>query len=191
MVVATVLGAVSIVLLASCSGASPKVGKSGSPSSSTTTATVAACSASSVSASVDFTTFGGSSTSPAGAVVFDNTSGNSCSLRGIPTIELVGADGQVIPSFPAPSSPAHDGTAVLTPGGKPAASSITWSSLTCLAGSYSLAVTFPGWSSSVPAGSTAGYQGPACTVTGTTVYVSPVELITAPSSTSSTTTTSG
>lgn len=186
VVVASVLGALAIVLLSSCSSPSPKVTKSAT--TSTTGAKVAACTASSVSASVDFTTIGGSSTSPAGAVVFSNTSSTPCSLTGIPAVRLVGADGQVIPSFQAPSSPAHAVTAVLSPGGKPAGSSVTWSSLTCLSGSYSLAVQFPGWSSPVPAGSTTGYTGPACTAPGTTVYVSPVESLTAPPSSHTTTT---
>jgi hypothetical protein len=190
--VASVLGAVSVVALSSCSGPTPKAGR-GSSSSSTSQSPTAACSPSSVSASVDFTTIGGSSTSPAGAVLFSNTSTTPCSLRGIPTVQLVGADGQVIPALQAPSKPANEATAVLTPAGtsgtgKRAGSSITWSSLTCLAGSYSLTIQFPGWSSSVPAGSTSGYSGPACTAPDTTVYVSPVEPVTASSTTASTTT---
>jgi hypothetical protein len=186
--VGLVLGAVSVVALSSCSSPSPRATTTTLPSSTTTQAHAAACSASSVSATVDYTTIGGTSTSPAGAVLFTNTSSTPCSLHGIPTVQLVGADGQDIPSFQAPSSPAHAVTAVLFPGGSPAGSSVTWSSLTCLQGSYSLAVEFPGWSSPVAAGSTSGYHGPACTAPGTTVYVSPVEPVTAPAAASTTTT---
>ena len=189
------LAAVSVVLLASCSSPSAKPAQ-GTSTTTTTRALAAACTPSSVSASVDFTTIGGSSTSPAGAVLFRNTSNTACSLHGIPTVQLVGADGQVIPTFEAPSSPAKAVTAVLSPAGSTgtgsqAGSSITWSSLTCISGSFSLAVQFPGWSSSVPAGSTNGYSGPACTAPGQTVYVSPVEPVTAPPTTSSSTTAAG
>jgi len=187
--VASVLGAVAVVALSSCSSPSPKATTTSSPSTTTTTeARAAACAASSVSASVGYTTIGGSSTSPAGAVLFTDTTGTPCSLRGIPTVQLVGADGQVIPTLQAPSSPTHDVTAVLTPGGSPVGSSVTWSSLTCLAGSYSLSVEFPGWSGPVPAGSTSGYKGPACAASDSTVYVSPVEPAMAPPTPSSTTT---
>jgi hypothetical protein len=192
IVTAAVLGAGSVLLLSACS--SPRASTATTTSGPTTTQVqAAACSPSSVTASVDYTTFGGSATAPAGAVVFTDTASSSCSLRGVPTVQLVGADNQVIPTFEAPATPSHAVTAVLTPKdllpGKEAASSVTWSSLTCKAGSFSLAIRFPGWSSSVAAGSTAGYSGPPCTAPGQTVYVSPVEPVSSP--VSSTTTSSG
>jgi hypothetical protein len=186
---ASILGVVSILLLASCS--SPSKTAKGTSSSSTTTTAVptAACTSSSVTASVDYTTIGGSSTSPAGAVLFSDSGNTACSLRGVPTVQLVGADGQVIATFEAPSAPADRTPAVITPGGKKAGSSVTWSSLTCLSGSFSLSIEFPGWSGPVTAGSTSGYSGPPCTSTDQTVYVSPVEPVTAPAVVATTTTT--
>jgi hypothetical protein len=183
----------SALLLAACSSPTPKANTTTTSGPTTTQVQTAACTPASVSATVQFTKTGGSTTAPAGAVVFTNTSTSSCTLHGVPTVQLVGADGQVIPTFQAPSSPAKAGTAVLLPDvglhGSAAASSVTWSSLTCLAGSYALAVRFPGWSTSVPAGSTAGYSGPACTTPDQTVYVSPVQRITVTAPAAATTTT--
>jgi hypothetical protein len=185
----------SALLLAACSSPTPKANTTTTSGPTTTVVPTAACAPAAVTATVQYTTIGGSATAPAGAVVFVNTSNSPCSLHGVPTVQLVGGDGQVIPTFQAPSSPANAGTAVLasnsSPGlhGSMAASSVTWSSLTCVAGSYSLAVRFPGWSTSVPAGSTAGYSGPACTEADQTVYVSPVQRITATAPAASSTTT--
>jgi hypothetical protein len=175
----------SALLLAACSSPTPKASTTTTSGPTTTVVHAAACTPAALTATVQYTTIGGSATAPAGAVVFVNTSTSPCALHGVPTVQLVGGDGQVIPTFQAPSSPAKAGTAVLASDSSPslhgsmAASSVTWSSLTCLAGSYSLAVRFPGWSASVPAGSTAGYKGPPCAAADQTVYVSPVQRITA------------
>jgi hypothetical protein len=188
---AAVVGAA--VLLAACSSPTAKAHTTTTSGPTTTVVQAAACTPGAVTATVQYTTIGGSATAPAGAVVFVNKSNSACALHGVPTVQLVGSDGQVIPTFQAPSSPAKAGTAVLPPDvglhGSAGASSVTWSSLTCVAGSYSLAVRFPGWSTSVPAGSTAGYSGAPCAAADQTVYVSPVQRITATAPAASNTTT--
>jgi hypothetical protein len=190
--VASVLGLASLGLLSACSG-----GPSASPTTSTTTsaptakATAAACPPASVSASVEFTQFGGSDSSLAGGLLFSNTGNTSCSLRGVPKVQVVALDGQPIATYQAPG-PANIVTAVLTPGSaSTAASSITFSDWTCTVGSFTLTVEFPGWTSSIPAqakGSvtsttapTSYTTGPPCTeaqVTGQTIYISPVASVT-------------
>jgi hypothetical protein len=189
--VASVLGLASLGLLSACSG-----GPSASPTTSTTSApsaraTAAACAPSSVSASVEFTQFGGSDSSLAGGLLFSNTGSTPCSLRGVPKVEVVALDGQPISTYQA-SGPAKILTAVLTPGSaSTAASSITFSDWTCTVGSFTLTVAFPGWASSIPAqakgsttsttGPTANTTGPPCTqaqVTGQTIYIGPVTPVT-------------
>jgi len=145
---------------------------------------VAACSPSSVSASISFTKFGGSSSSLAGAVLFDDTTGSPCALRGVPRVQVVVAGGQTIPTYQA-TGPADDVTAVLTPAppsgtGARAAASITFSSWTCATSSFSLTVRFAGWTTSVPAApnTTSGTNSTTpCSVateTGQTLYMGPV-----------------
>jgi hypothetical protein len=190
---ASVLGVVTLGLLSSCSG-----GPSASPPHASTTTTTpkaktaaAACPPSSVSASVEFTQFGGADSALAGGLLFSNTGSTPCSLRGVPKVQVVALDGQAISTYQAPG-PATILTAVLSPGSaSAAASSITFSDWTCTVGSFTLTVQFPGWTSSIPAqakGSTTSTTapitnatGPPCTqaqVTGQTIYISPVAPVT-------------
>jgi Protein of unknown function (DUF4232) len=166
------------VLAAGCSSPSPsatkKVGQT-----TTTTAAVATCPASSISASVDFTKFGGTSSSVAGALLFRNTGSTPCSLRGVPLVQVVSTDGQAISSFEAPGFVLHPSTAVLPAGGgsgsSAAGASFTISSWACAVGSFSLLVRFTGWATFVPAIS--GAASGACVATqevDETLYVSPV-----------------
>jgi hypothetical protein len=165
-------------LAAGCSSPSPtatkKVGQT-----TTTTAVVATCAASSISASVDFTKFGGTSSSVAGALLFRNTGSAPCSLRGVPQVQVVSADGQAITSFEAPDFVLHPSTAVLPTGDGSGSSqvgaSFTISSWGCAVGSFSLLVRFTGWATFVPALS--GVPSGACVATqevDETLYVSPV-----------------
>jgi hypothetical protein len=186
---ASLLGAGSFVLLAACSGGSPSAGPATTtaPTPATTVPTVAACAPSSVAASVDFTKFGGTSSSLAGAVVLRDTGTAACSLHGMPQVEVVAPDGQPISTYQA-AGPDQVTTAVVTPAapagtGAEAASSITFSSWTCLVGSFSLTVRFAGWATSVPAasGSSTGTTPPPCTQAqevGQTIYISPVTAVT-------------
>jgi hypothetical protein len=197
MAVTWVLVAGSPLLLAACSGGSPS--SATKTTSATTTApvepTVAACAQSSVSASVDYTQFGHPSSSLAGAVVFRDTGSAPCTLQGEPIVAMTGTDGSAISTYQAPG-PTDVPAAVLTPAsgtGARAASSITFSDWTCPLGSFSVSVRFPRWTSSVPAGTGAGSTTsttaatttsttpPSCTqkqVTGQTVYMGPVTLVT-------------
>lgn len=173
----------SMGLLSSCSGGSP----SATPTTTATTAVAprtTSCTASSVSASVDFTKFGGSSSTLAGAIVFRDTASAPCALSGVPRVQVVAADGQPIPTFQAPG-PAPVVTAVLTPAapggtGALAGSSITFSSWTCATHTMSLSVRFPGWAGPVPAAPTAASgenSSNACSVateTDETIYIGPV-----------------
>lgn len=142
---------------------------------------IAACTPSQISSSVELYTLGKSPSAPAGAVLFHNTSGTACSLRGVPTVDALDASGQRIDVYQRSSTPRRVVSAILPPSstGKAAGSSITWSSWSCPKGSFSLTIRFPGWSTTVPAawGSVAGYSGSPCAVTGATVYVSPVATI--------------
>jgi hypothetical protein len=184
----SVLGLASLGLLSACSG-----GPAASPTTSTTTsapkakATAEACPPSSVSASVEFTQFGGSDSSLAGGLLFSNSGSTPCSLQGVPKVQVVALDGQPITTYQAPG-PADVAAAVLPPGStSPAASSITFSDWTCTVGSFTLTVRFPGWASSIPAqakGSTTSTTGPVATTTGPpctqarvtdqTIYIGPV-----------------
>lgn len=145
------------------------------------TATVSACAPSQISTSVQLYALGSSPSAPAGAVLFHNTSGTACSLRGVPTVAVLDASGQRIAVYQRSSTPRRAVSAVLQPSsaGKAAGSSLTWSAWSCPEGSFSMTIRFPGWSTSVPAawGSVAGYSGAPCAVTGATVYVSPVATI--------------
>jgi Protein of unknown function (DUF4232) len=141
---------------------------------------VASCTPSQISTSLQLYTLGKSPTSPAGAVLFHNTSGTACSLRGVPTVGVLNQAGQRIAVYQRSSTSRRPVAAVLQPssGGKAAGSSLTWSAWSCSAGSYALTVRFPGWSTSVPAtwGSIPPPDGP-CAVTGATIYVGPVATI--------------
>ncbi len=195
--VAAVLAAGSFVLLCGCSGGSSSPTDRTTPATTAphTTPTAALCSPSSVSASVEFTEFGGSSSALAGGVLFRDIGGAPCALQGVPEVQVLAPDGQLISTYQAPG-PAHLVTAVLTPAapagtGAQAASSITFSSWGCAVGSFSLTVRFPGWASSVPAaasGSTTSTTGPTTNVTGPpcapaqevdqTIYIGPVTPVT-------------
>jgi hypothetical protein len=187
---ASLLGAGSLVLLAACSGGSPSAAPATTSTvaaAATTMPTVAACAPSSVSATVHFTKFGGTSSSLAGAVLFRDTGATACSLHGVPQVQVVAPDGQPISTYQAPG-PVQTTTAVVTPPapsgtGAEGASSITFSSWTCLVGSFSLTVRFPGWTAPVPAlsGSSTGNTPPPCTPAqeaGQTIYISPVTAVT-------------
>jgi hypothetical protein len=147
-----------------------------------TTAKAAACPSSSVSATADFTQFGGSSSSVAGAVLFRNTGQTACSLRGVPRIQVLSNSGQVIPTYEAPDFAARLPTAVLTAGhsaqSAQAGSSFTISSWTCSVSSFSLTLQFPGWSRSIPVAPQP--SSGSCTASGganETLYVGPVTTI--------------
>jgi Protein of unknown function (DUF4232) len=176
-IVALTLPSVGLSLLwpLSASAASP------GPSAAAQKKPVAACTPSQISTSVELYTLGKSPTSPAGAVLFHNTSGTACSLRGVPTVGVLDATGQRIAVYQRSSSSRRPVAAVLQPSssGKAAGSSLTWSAWSCPEGSFSLTVRFPGWTTSLPAswGSVAGYTGLACAVTGATLYVGPVATI--------------
>jgi hypothetical protein len=178
------VGLASLAVLAACGGGSPSATPTTTTTArSTTTAPSApACSPSSVSAAIDFTKFGGTSSTLAGAVVFSDTSSTPCALHGVPQVRVVLTDGQTIPIYQAPA-PAPGSTAVLSPTA-PAASSITFSSWTCDTSSFSLSVRFSGWASSVPAApnATSGTNSTTpcsdTTEAGQTVYMGPVASVT-------------
>jgi hypothetical protein len=171
----------SAALVAGCSSPSPsahpKVGQT-----TTTAIGVAACLASQVSASVDFTKFGGTSSSVAGAVLFRDSGGTSCSLRGVPQVQVVSSGGQAIPTYQAPDFTPHPAAAVLSPadvtGSTEGASSFTISSWACPVGSFSLTVRFAGWTTSIPA--TSGAPSGACAASqevDETLYVGPATTV--------------
>lgn len=181
------LGVASLAVLAACSGGSPSATQgttstTGAPRP--TTPSAPACPPSSVTASIDFTKFGGTSSSLAGAVRFSDSADAPCSLRGVPQVEVLGAGGQSMSIYEVASTPSIIPRAVLTPaaqgGGTEAASSITFSSWTCATSTMSLTVRFPGWAGSIPAtpDSTSGTNtSTPCipsTETGQTVYMGPV-----------------
>jgi hypothetical protein len=168
------------VLVAGCSSPSPTATRKGQ--TTTTTVATAACPASSIAASVDFSQFGGSSSSVAGAVLFHNTGSTSCSLRGVPQVQVVSTNGESIPTYQAPGFLAHLSTAVLPAGDATdsarAGSSFTISSWTCAVGSFSLTVRFAGWTTSIPA--TSGAPSGACPLSqevDETLYVGPVTTV--------------
>ena len=109
----------------------------------------------------------------------------ACTLAGVPQVRVVTAAGQALVVHEFRSVPKKVVPTVLTAGTAPsggttAGSSVTWSDWECGTGSFSLVVTFPGWSSAVtvPYGSTAGYSGSLCTTTGEqTIYVGPVAAV--------------
>jgi Protein of unknown function (DUF4232) len=178
-VAALFLVVTAAALTAGCSSPSPNATKKTGRTTVTTTALAAACPASSISASVDFTQFGGSSSSVAGALLFRNTGSTRCSLRGIPQVHMVTSDGQAIPTSQAPAFLRHPPTAVLPAGDgsgpSQAGSSFTISSWTCPVGSFSLTVRFTRWTASVPA--TSGAPHGTCLpsrVVDETLYVGPV-----------------
>ncbi|MGH9016595.1 MAG: DUF4232 domain-containing protein [Acidimicrobiales bacterium] len=179
---ALVAGAGSLgILLSACSGGS---------SDSTTTAppttkapakvTTSACTASEVSAAVNWTKFGGSSSTLAGGIVFTDTGSDPCALRGVPRVQVLALDGSSIPTYQA-GGPAAIASTVVTPaasagGGTTAVASVTFSSWTCTVGSFSMTVRFPSWSSTIPVPA-ATSTGPACTTTqepDQTIYIGPV-----------------
>lgn len=136
------------------------------------------CRPSAVAATLDLGSTGGSSTSPAGAMLFRDVSTGVCTLEGAPTVAAVAAGGSAIDLYELESVPRHEVPVVLTPGGSGtmAAASITWSYWTCAAGSYALSVRFGGWSAGirVPSATATGSTGAPCTGTGQTVYVGAV-----------------
>jgi hypothetical protein len=175
-----------LLLLGACSSPSPSATRTTAPVTrlpTTTVPDVALCSASSVSASVDFTQFAGSNTSPAGAVLFHDTGTAPCALRGVPQVQVESDSGQLLPTFEAPG-PANIATAVLTPAapsgtGSRAASSVTFSAWGCGVNSFTLEVRFPQWANPVPAPT--GATGGSCTAaqdTDETIYVGPVTTVT-------------
>lgn len=183
---AAILAAGTLGLLPACSGSpSPHVASSTTTRPKTTVPTVAACTPSSVSASVAFTKFGGTSSSLAGAVLFADTGTSSCSLRGVPTVTVLGPGAEPIPTFEAPTGTAGGAAAVLTPStaagpGDRGGASITFSSWTCATTSLSFTVSFPGWATPVPAAPTAssGNNSPTpCSASDEadqTLYIGPV-----------------
>lgn len=180
LLAATVPSALSILIIAG--GSSPALAASHKNPPAKTTAKVAACPSSSVSATVDFTKFGGTSSSVAGAVVFRNTGQTACSLRGIPRVQVLSNSGQVIPTYEAPNFAARPPTAVLTAGhaaqGAQVGSSFTISSWTCSVTSFSLTLRFPGWAGSIPVAPEP--SSGSCTASGEaneTLYVGPVTTI--------------
>ncbi|HEX3567882.1 MAG TPA: DUF4232 domain-containing protein [Acidimicrobiales bacterium] len=174
-VVALALGAAGLSLLPPASAPA-----AASPTAQKTT--VASCTPSQISTSLELYTLGTSPTSPAGAVLFHNTSAKACTLRGVPTVGVLNATGQRIAVYQRSSTSNRPVAALLQPSssGKAAGSSLTWSAWSCPAGSFSLTIRFAGWSTSVPATwtSAVGNPGGPCTVTGATLYVSTVATIT-------------
>jgi hypothetical protein len=187
---ATVLAAVALGLLPACSGGSPSATPKTTSTTSRpapTTPTTAACPPASVKAVVDFTKFGGTSSALAGAVLFSDVSATSCALSGVPQVQVLGADGQTIPTYQV-KGPAKVVTAVLTPsatgGGAQAGSSITFSSWLCATNTMSLTVRFPGWTTSVTAAPTASSGNNSTTPcsdsaeTDEALYIGPVAPVT-------------
>jgi len=185
-VVALALGAAGLFLLTPASASAAAASAPGPSAAATWSVAqktpVAPCTPSQISTSVELYTLGKSPTAPAGAVLFHNTSATACSLRGVPTVGVLNATGQRIVVYQRSSTPRRPVAAVLQPSssGKAAGSSLTWSAWSCPAGSFSLTIRFSGWSTSVPASWTSGISNPGapCTVTGATLYVSPVATIT-------------
>jgi Protein of unknown function (DUF4232) len=140
------------------------------------------CEPSALSASLDLTAVGSDSTAPAGAIEFKNMSTKACALQGVPQVQMVGADGQTLHLYEEAVGGSGARPVVLAPGhtggkGALAASSVTWSELTCGVGSFSLSVRFTGWSSALvaPYGSTTDFSGTPCAPSGDqTVYVGTV-----------------
>jgi hypothetical protein len=187
-----ILVAGSALMLSACSGGSPAAVHKNSNTNTTNTTLAAPCTPSSISASVQFTKFGGSSSSLAGGLLFRDSGSSRCSLSGVPRVEVVAPGGGVISTYQA-AGPSHNVAVSLTPSSSTAqaASSITFSSWGCTPGSFTLTVQFPGWTGSVPAdseGSTTSTTGPTSNVTGPpctaakevnqTIYISPVTAVT-------------
>jgi hypothetical protein len=174
-VLALALGAVILFLLSSVSASAT------AHRTVAQTKPVATCAPTQITTALELLTLGKLPTSPAGAVLFHNTSGTACSLRGVPTVGVLNQAGQRIVVYQRSSTPHRPQAAVLQPSssGKAAGSSLTWSSWSCSPGSYTLTIRFPGWSTSVAAtwGSIPPPNGP-CAVTGATIYVGPVATIT-------------
>jgi hypothetical protein len=183
----SVLVVASLTVLSACSGGTPKAAPAHVTTtgpSTTTVPAVAACAPSSVSATVSFTKFGGTSSALAGAVLFQNTSTAACALHGVPRVQVVTTGGVPIPIYQA-MGPASTAPAVLNPAsagttGTEAASSITFSSWLCDTNTFSLTIRFPGWTSSVTAApnATSGTNSTTpCSPsneTGETLYMGPV-----------------
>jgi hypothetical protein len=181
-----VMAVASLGLLSACSGGSPSATSKTAPTTHppTTAPAAAACSAASVSASIDFTKFGGSSSSLGGAVLFTDSAATPCSLRGVPQVQVLTAAGQSMAIYQV-AGPADVVPVNLTPGtptstGTKAAASITFSDWSCETNTFSLSVRFPGWKTSVPAAAnaTSGTNSTTpCTFTsetGQSVYMGPV-----------------
>jgi hypothetical protein len=139
-----------------------------------------------VSATLALARVGKAPTSLSGAIIFANTSGQSCSLVGVPRVRVVNPTGQAIPVFQAPASvrlvrPVILPSSHAAAGGADAGVSITWSDWTCAEGSFALDIRFSGWNGTVtaPYGSTATYSGTPCTSSQETLYVGPVARISA------------
>jgi hypothetical protein len=139
------------------------------------------CTPSELSATLALTGLGSAPSTLAGAVLFRNASSGACSLKGVPTVGVISASGQVIPVTQAPMHLRHIKPVALSSSpssasAAPAGASITFSGWGCPTGSFALVVRFSGWTQSitVPYGSTSGYAGTPCTGVDTTIYIGPV-----------------
>ncbi len=184
--VMAVAGVASLGLLSACSGGSPSATSKSSTTTRppTTVAAAASCSPAAVGATIDFTKFGGSSSSLGGAVLFTDSAATPCSLRGVPQVQVLTATGQSMAIYqvtgPADVVPVDLTPATPTGTGIKAAASITFSDWNCETNTFSLSVRFPGWASSIPAvANTANSTNSTtpCAVTsetGQSVYMGPV-----------------
>jgi hypothetical protein len=184
--VIAIAGVASLGLLSACSGGSPSATAKTSTTTHppTTAAAAPACAPASVSAAIDFTKFGGSSSSLGGAVLFTDSAATPCSLRGVPQVQVLTATGQSMAIYqvtgPADVVPVDLTPAAPTGTGTKAAASITFSDWSCETNTFSLSVRFPGWKTSVPAAAnaTSGTNSTTpCAVTsetGQSVYMGPV-----------------
>ncbi len=171
-------GVVVVACLATVAGpVVPPAGAAGKGASG-----VPRCGPGALTASLEVTGEGSASTSLAGSIVFQDTSTRKCTLQGVPRVVMVTAGGQVVQLFEEAVGARAAAPVRLVPGsagngGTLAASSVTWSDLTCRVGSFAVSVRFAGWSTSLraPDRSGAGSATPPCTLSkDQTVYVGPV-----------------
>jgi hypothetical protein len=143
---------------------------------------VPSCGPGALTASLEVTGEGSTSTSLAGSIVFHDTSARACTLQGVPRVVMVTAGGQAVHLFEEAVGATGAASVRLVPrssgdGGTLAAASITWSDLTCGVGSFTVSVRFAGWSTPLRAsdGLGAGSSTAPCTLSkDQTVYVGPV-----------------
>lgn len=174
----------AVVGTAACVSLTATVGPLAAPAGAkgTSSTTAPKCAPSALSASLALTRGSSDSTAPAGAIEFKNVSTKACTLQGVPQVQMVTADGQALHLYEEAIGGSGAKSVALAPGhtgakGALAASSVTWSELTCGVGSFSLSVRFTGWSSALvaPYGSITGFSGTPCAPSGDqTVYVGPV-----------------